>query len=100
MPTKFADQVVDALEQARDLILAGHCVRQAWGLLPDGRVAFDATGALARSSRTSRIFDAAKFALDARLGSMSVAQYNDTKTTADVSRLYSDAINAVRQAAA
>lgn len=94
----FTDEVVAALERARELIHSGHCIRQAWGLLPDGRVGFDALGALARSARTRRIFDAGHEALRVMLpnGWTSVAAYNDGTTTADVSRLYGNAITAVR----
>jgi hypothetical protein len=98
----FTDEVVAALEGGRDLILAGHCHTQAWGILPDGRVAFDALGALARASRISRIFDTARGVLETMLpaGFVSIARYNDASSTAEVSRLYSNAISAVRQAVA
>lgn len=101
----FAEDVVAALDMARALIHDGHCHRQSWGLLPDGRIAYDALGALARASRTTRIFDAGHEALKASLPTgaparwKSVAQYNDAASTLEVSRLYGNAISAVRQAA-
>lgn len=102
MPNTFTDDVIAALEQARAHIHAGHCIRQAWGLLPDGRVAFDALGALARASRTRRIFDAGHEALRVSLpmGWTSVAAYNDVSPTLAVSELFGRARSAVRQAAA
>jgi hypothetical protein len=102
MDAQFADEVVAALELAQTRIHIGHCITQAWGVLENGAEAYCALGALARSSRTRRIFDAGHEALRVMLptGSTSVADYNDASSTAEVSRLYGNAISAVRQAVA
>lgn len=111
----FADLVVATLEEARARIHHGHCKGQGYAII-DGRECFCAVAALAASSRTVRIpngdttitiagqqiFDAGMSALSTVLppGWTSVPAYNDATSQTDVSRLYGNAISAVRKVAA
>jgi hypothetical protein len=109
----LVEQVVAALTAARDLILAGHTrcnARVYWFDIASGDdgVNYCAVGALAASSPTTRVFDAGIAALRAVLPPRyrrsnvwpcaEVSEYNDAHTTAEVSRLYQNAIAAVHLA--